>query len=139
MSEELAREIIDTLNGDRSTQSDDCLNFIAVYNALVDADGVLYGSFHNYEYDNSENIIVVDYYPQNLVIEDVGDESDYNIFLNEDVDTYLRDLERIIDSEPKVISLKATNGETSQRIQRSLQAYCLHNGIRLINFNEKLP
>lgn len=140
MDEDLVKEIIDTLNGDRSAeQSDECQSFIAIYNALVDADGVLYAGFYNYEYDGAENITVNDFYPQKLEVEDSQEKSDYDLFLNEDVDTYLRDLVRIVNSRPGVISLKSTNGETAQRVQRSLQAYCLRNGIRLINFNEKLP
>ena len=46
LDETLVREIIDTINGDRnSNQSEDCQKFVAIYNALVNADGVLYGQF----------------------------------------------------------------------------------------------
>jgi len=41
--------------------------------------------------------------------------------------------------EISVIGLKTTNGESAQRIQHSLQAYCLNKGIRLIKFSEKIP
>ena len=140
MEEDLIREIIDTLNGDRNAdQSPECRRFIAIYNALVDADGVLYGGFYNFEYENDEKITVTDFYPQNIIVEDSHDKSEYDIFLNEDIDTYLRDLVRISNVKPRVISLKSTNGATAQRMQHSLHAYCVRNGIRLINFNEKLP
>lgn len=140
MEEDLIREIIDTLNGDRNaSQSPECQSFIAIYNALIDADRALYGSFYNFEYENDEKITVTDFYPQNIVVEDSHDQSEFDIFLNEDIDTYLRDLERISKVKPRIISLKSTNGTTAQRIQHSLHAYCLRNGIRLINFNEKLP
>lgn len=139
MEEDLIHEIIDTLNGDRNTdQSPECQSFIAIYNALVDADGVLHGGFYNFEYENDGKITVTDFYPQNIIVEDSRDYSDYDIFLNEDIDTYLRDLVRIAKAKPGVISLRSTNGTMAQRIQHSLQAYCLQNGIRLIDFNEKL-
>ena len=140
MEKDLIREITDTLNGDRNTsQSPECQNFIAIYNSLVDADGTLYGGFYNFEYENDEKITVTDFYPQNIIVEDSRDQSEYDIFLNEDIDTYLRDLVRISKVKPGVIGLRSTNGSTAQRIQHSLQAYCLRNAIRLINFNEKLP
>ena len=134
------REIIDTINGDRQTeQSEDCQSFIAIYNTLIDADGVLYGSFYNYEYDNDVKIEVRDYYPQNLKIENTLDASEYDVYLNEDIETYLRDLTSIARIKPNIISIKSTNGDLSQRIQKALQAYCLFFGIRLIQFHEKLP
>lgn len=141
MSEELTREIIQTINGESYTstlQSDDCKSFLKIYNSLVDAEGVLFAGFYNYEYDIDDKIRVIDYYPQNITIEDSQEQSEYDIFLNEDIDTYLRDLVRIDSSEPSVIGLKSTEGESARRIQRSLYAYCVHKGIRLIRFNEKL-
>ena len=140
ISQELVHEIIDILNGDRdSVQSEECKKFISIYNTLVEADGILYGGFYNYEYGNEQRVTVKDYYPQNLDIEDAKGDCDYTLFLNEDVNTYLRDLERIMHSHPKTIGLKSTNGDTAKRIQKSLQAYCLHNNIHLINYHEKLP
>ena len=140
MDDELVREVIDTLNGDRnSNQTEDCQNFVAIYNALVNTDGVLYGSFYNFEYNNDDTSVVSDFYPQNIIIEDGHEKSEYDIFLNEDVDTYLRDLKKISDAKYKIISIRSTNGETANRIQGSLQAYCLRHNIRLIEFTEQLP
>ena len=139
IGENLSREIIDILNGDSNVeQSDECQKFTSIYNALVNIDGTLYGSFYNYEYDNSKAVTVVDFYPQNLVIEDVQAKSEYDIYINEDIDTYLRDLLWIENNKPEIISLKSTNGKTAQRIQQSLQSYCLRNKIRIINYKEKL-
>ena len=82
MDEDIVREIIDTLNGEENTsQSESCENFTAIYNSLVNADGVLYAGFYNFEYENAENITVVDFYPQNITIEDSGDQSEYDIFI----------------------------------------------------------
>ncbi len=140
MDEEVVKEIVETLEGDRNaSQSDVCQSFIKIYNSLVNVDGTLFASFYNYEYDNSDSIKVVDFYPQNIVIEESSEQSDYNVFLNEDIETYLRDLLSIVNSKPRIIGLKSTNGGTSERAQRSLQAFCLRNGIRIIRFNERLP
>lgn len=139
MSNDLVTEIIETLSGDRnSEQSEECQRFIAIYNSLVDANGVLFSGFYNYEYGNADSIKVVDFYPQILNIEDSSDSSDYDLFLNDDIDTYLRDFTKIIEKKPRVVSLRSTNGDIAKRLQRSLKAYCLRYGIRLINFNERL-
>ncbi len=137
IAEELSREIISTINGDsNATQSELCQSYLAIYNSLVDADGVLYGSFYNYEYYEDDTINVIDYYPQNYSVEKNEELCDYDIFLNEDIETYLRDLSSIIRLQPKVISIKSTNGDLSRRIQKTLQAFCLKQGIRLIECRE---
>ena len=136
----VVREIIDTINGVNPAElSDDCQKYIAVYNALVETDGVLYGGFYNYEYDREVKAEVKDYYPQNLAIEDVSRKSDYDVYLNEDIDTYLRDLTCISRKAPNVISVNSTNGDLSQRMLKSLKAYCLHHGIKLTRLQEELP
>ncbi|MCR5419726.1 MAG: DEAD/DEAH box helicase [Lachnospiraceae bacterium] len=140
LNEEQVREITDTLNGDMNDgQSEECLRFISIYNALVDADGNLFGSFNNYEYDFSRKCKVIDYYPSSLRLGKKNGAEDYSLFLNEDIDTYLRNLVEIKRSKPKTISLKSTNGDVARRIQMSLQAYCVENGIRLVKSKEQLP
>ena len=140
VNQELVREIIDTINGEHtSSPSEECQRFIAIYNTLVVVGDTLYGSYYNYEYESEQGISVEDYYPQNLAVEDSKDKSEFDLFLNEDVETYLRDLDKIIHLQPRIISLKTTNGDSAQRIQKSLQAYCLHFGIRLLKYYEKLP
>ncbi len=140
ISPEDSREIIETINGDRNTaQSLSCQNYLAIYNSLVDADGVFYGGFYNYEYFRDDGVAVKDYYPQNCLIEKPVVQSQYDVFLNEDIDTYLRDLTSIIRLKPDIVSVKSTNGELSKRAQKSLQAYCLYHGIRLIEYQEKTP
>lgn len=140
MSDELVVEIIHALNDDTNADfSEDCQKFIAFYNALSTVDGVNYGGFYNYEYEQSKNIRIENYYPTNIRIEASKDPSDYNVFLNEDIDTYLRDLARIMESNPGTIGLKSTAGNASNRFQASLQAYCVSKGIRLIESLEMLP
>ncbi|MBP1587276.1 MAG: ATP-dependent DNA helicase RecQ [Clostridia bacterium] len=140
ISSEISREIIETINGDRNAvQSSACQSYLAIYNSLVDADGTLYGGFYNYEYYRDDGVIVKDYYPQNCEIEKTTVQSQYDVFLNEDIDTYLRDLTSIIRIKPSIISIKSTNGELSKRVQKTLQAYCLFHGIRLIEYLERKP
>ena len=139
ISSEVEHQITDTLNGIKNIeQSNECKNFISIYSKLVNADGVMYGSFYNFENDSEENIKTKDVYPVNLTIEDSLEESEYSIFLNDDIDSYLRDQTKITYLKPKIISIHSTNGTLSEKIQKSLKAYCLHYGIRLIKFHEKL-
>ncbi|RGZ69034.1 ATP-dependent DNA helicase RecQ [Eubacterium sp. AM49-13BH] len=100
--------------------------------------GIYYASFYNYEYDEVNDIDIIPYYMNQTVIEDVQIKPDIDIFVNEDVNTYLKDLTRIIAVKPSVIGLKTTNGLVSKRIVLSLKAYCVANGIRLVKFHEQL-
>lgn len=140
LSDELADEILTVINTDSTTDiSEECRRFLAVYNSLVSVDGVYYGGFYNYEYESDGKAPVHDFYPALIKIEDSQDKADYNVFLNEDVDTYLRDLSQIMALKPSVIGLKSTDGLASRRMQFSLQAYCAANGIRIVRFHELLP
>lgn len=137
---DLAAEITRVINGDTNTNaSEECQRYLSVYNTLSEIDGVYYGSFYNYECESIDEMPIQDFYPYNITVEDSKDIADYNVFINEDIDTYLRDLGRIIATKPKVIGLSSTGGEAAKRIQRSLQAYCKANGIRLIEYHEILP
>ncbi|NCB98834.1 MAG: hypothetical protein EOM36_10805, partial [Bacteroidia bacterium] len=140
MGEDLVQEIMNALNDiSDTTTSSECQKFIAVYNTLSSIDGMNYGGFYNYEYEQSTKIEIVEFFPKNIRIEESQESCDYNIFLNEDIDTYLRDFTRISETKPQTVGLKSTAGEASNRFQMSLQAYCVHKGIRLLNFHEMLP
>lgn len=140
MSEELVQEINHALNGDSNADvSEECQRFIAIYNTLVTVDGVNYGGFYNYEYERDDNIPLSDFYPSRITIEEGQEVDEYNIFLNEDIDTYLRDLAKIKETKPHIIGLKSTGGYVSKRMQASLQAYCVSQGIRIVKFHEILP
>ena len=140
ISTELADEINDAINDDRNRQvSEECRRYLAIYNSLVNVDGLYFGSFYNFEYDGEDGIVPQDFYPQKLMVVDSAVNNEYNIFLNEDVENYLRDLARISALKPQIIGLSSTNGETSNRIQKSLQAYCLYHGIQLVRYKEKVP
>ena len=85
--------------------SDNARRFLAVYNSLVKVDGKYYGSFYNFEYEKKEKINVKNFYPANIKIEEYFGEADTVLFINEDVDTYLRDLARIKKVTPKYSSI----------------------------------
>lgn len=140
LPENLASEIIKALNGDSiADASEECQKFISVYNALVNIDGVYYGSFCNYEYDKDVGISIKDYYPSVITVEEGQSSGEYNVFLNDDIDTYLRDLSRISEQKPGVIGIRSAEGYVAKRMQKSLQAYCVENKIRLVKFHEILP
>ena len=143
---ELATEIIAVINGDTLLKpSENCKHYLAVYNTLVEIDGVYYGSFYNYEYEceNEENIKNEDFYPyninieKNITFEEIQSSDIYEVFINEDIDTYLRDLNRISELSPKIIEISSTDGEVAKRIQKSLQAYCMYNQIQLVKSFKK--
>lgn len=137
---EVSEEITRVLSGDSASDvSKECQKFTSVYNALVNIDGAYYGSFCNYEYDKNDGISIQDYYPSVVTIEEGLTCGEYNVFLNDDVDTYLRDLAHIAAQRPSVIGIRSTEGYVSKRMQESLQAYCVENHIRLVRFHEILP
>lgn len=140
LNNDLIQEINTAINTDNTNgSSQECKRFLEVYNTLITIDNIHYGSFYNYEYECEEKAPIHDYYPSNIKVEDSQDKADYNIFLNEDIEAYLRALSQIIITKPNIIGLNSTKGLASDRIQSSLQAYCLANGIRLINYHEILP
>lgn len=140
ISAELEREIFKALNTDSTAESsEECQRFLSIYNSLLSIDGTLYGGFYNYEYDRNENTTVNDFYPSRITIEDGHAVGEYNVFLNEDIETFLRDMTNIKAEHPAVIGLKSTDGLASKRMQNSLQAYCVANGVRLVKFYESLP
>ncbi|MBQ4060352.1 MAG: DEAD/DEAH box helicase [Lachnospiraceae bacterium] len=138
ISMELAEEIERSLNSDSTEEvSEECQKYLSIYNSLVNVEGVFYGSFYNYEYEKEE-INCKAYYASVITIEEGQTSGEYDVFINEDVDTYLRDLARIKDLKPSIIGVKTTDGMVSKRILSSLQAYCVANNIRVVKFHEQL-
>lgn len=136
----LISEILSIINGDTNVEAgEECQKLLLVYNTIIDVEGKIFCGFYNYEYDQNKTIDINDYYPVNLSIEDDHSKSDYTVFINGDINTYLRDLNRIKKSNPRVISVKSTDSLAATRIENSLKAYCLLNGIKLIHFTERLP
>lgn len=138
LTEELATEIACALDGQElGSLSDDCTKFLAVYNALLNIDGQYFGSFFNYEYEKNESITVSDFYPSGRLHDD-NDETEFHVYLNEDTETYLRDLSNISAIMPKSIGIRSTGGDVSNRIQDSLLAYCQYHRIKASQYCERL-
>lgn len=132
VSNELLIEIEKNLNTSINNEvSLECRNYLNIYNGIAVIDDVYYGSFYNFEYNNEEKIIVQAYFPDLMEIEESQVESDLNIFINEDIETYLRDLSRIKKIKPNLLGVKKSDGLVSQRIFKSLSAYCIENHIKL--------
>ena len=133
----IINEIYEHINSSVTDEISDVGNrFLSIYNSLVKVDEEYYGSFYNFEYEKSENIIVKNFYPSNIKIEESMDEIDSVLFVNEDVDTYLRDLARIKKNSPRTIGVTYTNGLVAKRTIDSLKALCTKENIRLINYHE---
>ena len=140
ITDELALEIDNVINnGGNEEVSEECKRYMSIYNTLIRVEDIFYGSFYNFEYEKNENLSMEDFYPSSINIEDSQEYGDFNIFLNEDVETYLRDLHKVYDVKPSIIGIKSTDGVVTTRLKKSLQAYCVANNIRLIKFREQLP
>ena len=137
LTPELVLEIEKSLNSDSTDESsEECQRYLTVYNTLVDVDDVFYGSFYNFEYDKGEAVTINPYFMSLLEIGEGN--SEFDIFINEDVDTYLRDLGRIEDLKPSAVGIKMTDGLVSKRIFASLQAYCVEKKIKLVKCHDQL-
>ena len=136
----LAQEIVRVLETD-STKSDistECKNYIEVYNSLISINGKYYGSFYNREIEKKDMLSFEDYYPHTLKLQSRNKPGEYEVFLNGDYETYLRDLDNIEELKPRTISVRATKGSVSADIESSLIAYCQHNKIKLFRHEEQL-
>lgn len=136
----VAEEIMQITEGNSDKEDSDmsveCANYLKFFNTLLAIDGTYFGSFYNYEYD-LENVIVENYYDTTKIL-DYKDSNDFTIFINDDVETYLRDLSRLKKENPAVIGVKTTKGDAAKRILNSLAAYCKEKEIELTYYNELL-
>ena len=139
ISPELAEEVRKVLNGqDKNESSAECNAFLGIYNSLTLVDGVYYASYYNYEYEDDSSIKFVDYFPSTIGELTGFGSGDYYLFINGDIDSYLKDFAKIVKLSPKTIAVKSTNCEVAKGILSSLKAYCSFKGIALINFEEDL-
>lgn len=139
ISNNLALEIEDALSKSLiKTLNKDCDNYLKVYNSLSKINNKYYGSFYNYEYDYRDNVICQNFYPYEINMDILCNNIDYTLSINEDIEMYLRELDRIKKVHPSKIGFNSTKGEVAKRIQKSLQAYCVYNGISLVYYHEKL-
>lgn len=109
-----------------------------IYSSIVEVNGVYYGTFYNYEYDKSNKVESANYYPSDVKVEDIKKPSDLSIFINDDLESYLRILNRINIEKPKTISIRETGTRASKRIVNSIHAYCNQNDIKVLAYYEEL-
>ncbi len=119
--------------------SEECSKFLEIYNSIIRIDDVLYGSFYNYEYDNSNGSVTIqNVYPCSMEYRESADPLDCEVFLNEDIESYLHALARIQKDTPPKIGFRTTDGMTARRMLKSLMAYCQQKGIALYHHSETL-
>ena len=139
VSDDLAIEIDGVIEKAKTTNvSQDCSNYLAVYNSIYSAGGKYYGGFYNFEFENDKGYKVEEYYPRTMEIEDSNEQPDYTVFVNNDIDAYLQDLNEVIIRDCKIIEYKGVEGLVTTRIKNSLIAYCQQKSIRVINCTEGL-
>lgn len=118
--------------------SDDAKKILDVYSSLLLVDGVYYGTFYNFEYDKTNKVESANYFPTDVAVEDLKKESDLAIYINDDLESYLRILNRIISEKPKTLSVRDTGTRASKRIVDSIYAYSKQNGIQILAHYEEL-
>lgn len=139
IDEELANEIDCVIEKSKTGNiSEECNNYLAVYNSIYHAGNNYYGGFYNYELEGERDYKVVEYYPRTLNIVESGEKPDYTIFVNNDIGAYLKDLNEVISRKPETIEFKGVQGLVTSRIKNSLIAYCQKNSIKIISCKEGL-
>lgn len=118
--------------------SDQCESFLSIFNSIIMVGNAIYASFYNYEYEKACEIDVKMYYPRTIEIKDSPEQQTYNLYINEDIEAYLRCLEFVRISKPAFISYSSTDGQVAKHLLESLKAYCQHNGIQLYHYIERL-
>lgn len=141
LSDDLVSEIYDIINSPSlSVQkySEAASKYLAIYNTIVNVEGELFGSFNNYEYFN-DSVKTIDFYQEHEEIkDDLVSKPENSIFINDDVDTYLRDLKRIEKSGTLAVGVNNVVSNLSNRILSSLQAFAYQNHITLYKYHEEL-
>lgn len=117
LNEDLLLEIMKNINLEIQDEvSDNCKQFLNIYNSIIKIEDNLYVSFYNFEYEKGLKVEIKKYYSHALNIADSLDCQDYSIYLNDDIETYLKSLEYIKEFSPKSISYNSTNGSNITQI-----------------------
>lgn len=118
--------------------SDLAKKIVDIYAAVYKIDGEFYGSFYNFEYDKSSGFESILYYPIDAKVSDEKKKADIDIFVNDDVESYIRTLKQIKNVKPKSISVRDTGTRLSKRILNSIYAYALHEQVVVLRYYEDL-
>ena len=138
--QQLMDEILESQNNIdfRADRSEACRVFQDVFSAFVNISGKHYGSYYNYEYEQSSRIKVIEYYPDHNSILSTVQSTDYDLIINDDIETYIRELIQIHNCNAKSVSLRSTNSIISKRIESSFMTYAYYNGISVYTYHEEL-
>lgn len=137
VSETLQAEIVSKLDSDDCSEtSPDCTAFLAVYSALAEIDGQLYGSFYNYETEKEKAIRNIDFYPAIIQVSKSSIPDSFILSINDNVEDFLRTLKIIEAERPSAISFSRANTEMSKRLEHVLMAYAVKNQIQLADYHE---
>lgn len=135
----LLTEILSHQNEDTTENaSEECKRVLSIYSTITIVNGIIFGSFYNYEYEKSGKTKVMDYYPSNMPVPSSESKGDIDLMINDDIDSYLRDFLLIQTEKPSSITVRKSNTEISKRIEQSLIAYCQHKRIRLFKLHEAI-
>ena len=139
LDEKLFFEVKQAENSEKKENlSDEAKKIVDVYSSLLKVDEVFYGTFYNYEYDKTNKVDSVNYYPSDIKVLDLKKESDLPIYINDDLESYLRILNHVRLEKPKTISIRDTGTRASKRIVDSIYAYCKRNNIQVLTHYEEL-
>lgn len=142
ISDELFSEINNIFNGTDTVPkniSAEAKQYTDIYSTIANIDDTIFGSFYNFEYYSDEKYTSIDYYQQRAEIkDDISTSAENNIFINDDIETYLRDLMRVRNSGTVAVGVNNVSSSISSRMLLSLQAYCFHNNIKLYKYHESL-
>ncbi len=109
-----------------------------IYASVYCVDGAYFGSFFNYEYDKSSGIAREQRFPDAAPMSKQFKKADVNVFINDDIEGYLRAFLRLQRARPSSISIRDIGTRLSGRLASSLRAYCLFNGIEILEYREEL-
>ena len=85
LDEKLFFEVKQAENSEKKENlSDDAKKIMDVYSSLLKVDNIFYGTFYNYEYDKTNKVESVNYYPSDIKVHDLKKESDLPIYINDD-------------------------------------------------------
>ena len=136
---ELLDEILNHLNNDTTEPtSEACTLVLSIYSAITDVDEKLFGCYYNYEYEKSGKTKSIDYYPSTLDVPISIIKGDYDLMINDDIDSYLRDYLHIQKQKPSSITMRKSNTELSKRLAESLIAFCQREEIQLFHYHEPI-
>lgn len=139
LDNQLLDEILKQLNDDVvKMASEKCRLLLSVYSDIELVGDKLYCSYYNYEYEKTGKIRSLDYYPCTIQMPVSVVKGDVDILINDDIPSYLRDFELLVNSKPATVTVRKTNSELSKRIEQTLIAYCQKSGISIYSYHEPI-